>query len=60
MIPTVAPITVKINPWNTRLHDLHLKCAAGTATKAELDELEARCRVFEADQDNRKEQDDGR
>lgn len=47
MIVTVTP-----RPLNERLWELHRKCADRTATKAELDELDAMCRALETEQDN--------
>ena len=47
----VPPITVAVRPLNERLWELHRKCAARTATDAELTELELMCRALDADQD---------
>lgn len=52
MIPTLHPIATTVRPLNERLWDLHRKCADKTATRAELDELEAICAALETDQDN--------
>ncbi len=59
MIPILTPITVKPVETNQRLYALHRLCATGTATRVQLDELEAMCAALESGQDNEKGQDDG-
>ena len=46
-IAQVEPVSVAVRMPNERLFALHRKCAAGTATTAELDELEAICAELE-------------
>ncbi len=60
MIAPLTPVTVKPVETNQRLYALHRLCATGTATRVQLDELDAMARTFATEQDNEKGQDDGR
>lgn len=51
-IPILQEIDVQPVKLNTRLWELHRKCADRSATPAELSELEMMCRALESTQDN--------